>query len=111
MLEQAAPRIGSILQCLLAETTGLQEGALGIDEVLEAQDRGEGVVELRRPFIEEGAQLVVGEERSMGAQGRGPAQRREIGRRLAGELGGGLGGFERSPGLPPASYDARFPFP
>ena len=81
--------------------------AQGLDEVLEAQDRGERVVELRGPLVEERAELVVGEERTVGAQGRGPAEGLELRRLPCRGAGPPPRRLERRPRFPPARHHAR----
>jgi hypothetical protein len=105
-LEKATPPFGRVLQGLLTRAAGLLKRALGKDEVLETEDRGKGVVELRGSFVEERAQLVVGKERAMGAQGWGPAERVELGVRPAGEVDCDFGDLEGGTVFPPSRNDA-----
>ena len=92
---------------LLAGAARLLERALRLHQVLEAQDRGERVVELRGPFVEQRAQLVVGEEGAVRAERGRPAERVEVGLRLAVELRGGRRRLEGRLGLPAPRHHAR----
>src|SRR3712207_3483338 len=62
----------------LARQSGVGEGRLRQREVLEAEDRGERVVELRRPALEHRAELVVGQKRSERLERVRPAEGVEI---------------------------------
>src|SRR5579859_2154845 len=62
-------------------------------QVLEAEDGVEGVEQLRRPVLQKAAQLAVGKERSVGAEGLLPSETVEARHRLARPCNGdGTGG-------------------
>jgi hypothetical protein len=84
-----------------------REGGLRLHQVFEAEDAGEGVVELRGAFVEKRAQLVVGEERPVGLDRCFPAEGVECRLRLAGDLDGGLRLVERRALSPLAPERAR----
>ncbi len=78
--EPGAKRLEAILHGtmrLAPARARLFEGVGGADQLLEAKDRGEGVEELRRTVLEHRAELVVGEEGTVGRERLFPSELRQ----------------------------------
>jgi len=76
--ELLARRIGNVERLLPGETT-IRQRRLRVDQILEAQHQRQRVVEFRGTFVQNGAQLVVGEERAIRLERGGPPQRLQRG--------------------------------
>ncbi len=76
-------------------------------EVVKSEDRGHGVVQPGGTVFEQGAQLVIAQERTIGAQGVGPPERVKVRLGLAGHLHARAPVAQLATQWPASTYDRR----
>ncbi len=86
--------LGRGLVRLLALEARLAQAVLARDEILQAEDRGQPVVQLGRPLVEHRAELVVAEAGPVAAQRLVPSEGRRVHPFLAADLGRAAPGLQ-----------------